>query len=82
MEFTEQKQVVINQLKKRGSKGEIARRAGVTTQSVRNAFGKCCLSDMTEGEVRIWNVALELVSEKQKQFEAIERKTTKIAERI
>jgi hypothetical protein len=79
MEFVDQKQLVIDQLSKVGLKPEVAKRAGVTQECVRQTFKKCCLSEMTTVQLKVWTVAMEIVTEQHARFDIIEQETKKLA---
>jgi hypothetical protein len=81
MEFSEQKAQIIGIMRK-GDKATIAREAGVSRQVILTAFRKCCVSDMTEMEMKVWNVAIDLMNDRKKELNKLEAKTAKLSEKL
>lgn len=81
MEFSEQKEMIVKSLR-RGDKKEIAKRAGVSVVTLWSAFGKCCLSDMTDMEVKAYNASLTFIEQRQARNRKLENKTIEIAENL
>lgn len=81
MEFSEQKEMIVKSLR-RGDKSKIAKRAGVSMVTLWSAFGKCCLSDMTDAEVKAYNASLTFVEQKQGRNEKLQSRTAEIVEKL
>ena len=81
MDFTEQKQQIVSMLQK-GDRLEIARMAGATTETVRKTFLRCCVSEMQAKERKVWEASIELLENRKKEVDKIERKTAKLYEKI
>ena len=81
MEFAEQKNQIIAQMK-RGDKKAIAERAGVSTVTVWSALNKPSLNDMTEAEKTAWIGAVEYINERLNGNDKIEKQTSKLAGRL
>jgi hypothetical protein len=81
MDFTEQKNQIIAQMK-RGDKKAIAQRVGLSTVTVWNALSKSELNDMTESEKKAWIAAVEFINERQNGNDKIEKMTSKVAGRL
>lgn len=81
MDFKEQKKLVLDILKQ-GDRQEIAKRASVTTTTVLTALGLDTLEGATDKQMRVWEVAIEFVKEKQMRAAKIESKVVALAEKL
>ena len=81
MDFTEQKNQIIAQMK-RGDKKAISTRSGVSTVTVWSALNKPSLNDMTEAEKIAWIGAVEYINERLNGNDRIEKQTSKLAGRL
>lgn len=81
MEFSEQKAQIIGLMRK-GDKTAIASEVGVSRQVILTAFKKCCVSDMTEMELKVWNAAVNFMTKRKQQLDRIESKTAKLSEKL
>lgn len=81
MEFKEQKKQVLGIIKQ-GERQVIAKRAGVTSTTVLNAFSLDTLEGATEKQLRVWEAAIEFVKEKQQRSARLENKVIALAENL
>ncbi|MEI8087249.1 MAG: hypothetical protein WCG93_13655 [Paludibacter sp.] len=85
MEFTEQRNQIIAQMKN-GDRKAIAERAGVSRSTATNTLFKSSLSDMTDAEKKYWIAAVEYINERMnermKDNSRIEKLTSKVAGRF
>ena len=81
MDFTEQKNQIIAQMKQ-GDKKAIATRAGVSVVTVWKSINKPSPNEMTETEKRAWIASVEFINERLNGNDRIEKKTSKVAGRL
>ena len=81
MDFKEQKKLVLDILKQ-GDRGIIANCAGVTRTTVLISLGLDTLEGATEKQMRVWEVAIDYVKEKQMRAAKIENKVVVLAEKL
>jgi len=81
MDFAEQQQQIIAQLK-RGDKKAIAKIVGLSTVTVWSALCKSSVNDMTEAEKKAWIATVDYINNRLNGNDKIGKQTSKVAGRL